>query len=152
MIFKIVYKADQVSPMSHNLVYQTDHGGRNVHRLSAYDEPHPFSLQRARDMESSRNQSHGNSPTHNNNDHERARRGSVNHEQPPPFDDLEPLQDTLSSYESLPPYSRGENPPPYTSISRSQNEMNAVVSARLRTGNDDQGRGGQRLTLSHCFW
>ena len=152
MIFEIVYQADQVSPIPHNPIDQTDRGGRNFHRLSAYDEPHPFSLRRARGIESFRNQSQGISPTHDGSYHERAIRGSVRHEQPPPFDDLEPLQSTLSSCESLPPYSRGDNPPPYTSNSHSQNEMNAVVSARLRSDNNDQGRGGQGLTLSQCFW
>ena len=145
---KALYNADELSVMPFTSSHQATREDNNGHRLSPYEEPYPFSLHESLDVDSTRHQSLGNHMNYRSHQ-KRARRGSVAYKQPPLYDNLGPLQHTQSCYDSFrPPYSSGDSPPPYTDISRNQDEMDLVVPTRPISIGGGQYRMEQMLSWS----
>lgn len=143
-----MYKADECSPRSLTPSHLADHGGSSAYRLSPYDEPHPYSLPGRRDIESARRQSLSDSPLSYTSYRERARRGSVAYGQLPRYDAPGPTPTTQRSESNLPPpYNNHESPPPYTSISHGQDEIDNMVPTRPRSVYDNRDGWRDRLSL-----
>lgn len=141
MDHNIMYRADDRSMVSHTPSHHTDYGSSSTYRLSPRDEPHPYSLRRRRDSDNTRRQSLSENIIYYRSYRERARRASLAYQRFPLSDDPEPLQVTRNSDGNLPPpYNSGGSPPPYTSINRSQDEIDDTVPRRSRSGHNNRHR------------
>ena len=134
-----MYEADDRSMVSHTPSRHADHGSSRTCRLSPRDEPHPYSFRRRRDSDITRRQSMSENIIYYRSYWERARRVSLAYQRFPLSDDPGPLRTTPNSDDNLPPpYNSSGSPPPYTSINRSQDEINNMVPSSSRSGHNDR--------------
>lgn len=145
----LMYNADDHSTVPHIPSRHADHGSSSTYRLSPRDEPHPYSLRRRRDSDITRRQSSSENIIHYSSYRERARRAGLIYQRFPISDNPESVHITQTSSNILPPpYKSGGSPPPYSSISRSQDYNDGMGPRRSRSGHNSQHRWRRSFPFS----
>ena len=146
---KVVYEADESRLPPSTLDDRADYGDRAASRLIPYDEPHPYSLDGSRDIETARRRSLYADPSLPPSYEERARRSSQAYGQHSVLEDSGPSRNTQSSLHNFPPpYSSFESLPLYTGTHRSEEEMDDGVPSRQRGNYDSHDSGRQDPSFS----
>ena len=143
---KVVYEADESRLLLSTSNVRRGYGSSGASRLIPYDEPHPYSLNGSRDIETVRRRRLYADPSCSTSYEERARRSSQAYEQRSLCAEPGPSRNTQSSHNNTPPpYSSWDNLPLYNG---SEEEMDNVVPSRPRCDCNNHCGGRQDSPLS----